>query len=78
MRIGKRATGCKVQGMNGEMKEDQAGKFWVKNKMVGYIDEDDSQLYGISPLTGYRERVETEPGKPPRESLEQWLKQFSN
>ena len=59
------------------MKEDQAGKFWNGNTMVGYIDEDDNRLYGISPLTGYRERIESEPGKQPRESLEQWLKSFS-
>ena len=35
------------------MKQDQTGKIWENNQMVGYIDEDTGELFGINPSTGY-------------------------
>lgn len=39
------------------MKQDQTGKIWKDNQMIGYIDEDTGALFGINPKTGFAEKI---------------------
>ena len=56
------------------MKQDQTGKIWENNQMVGYIDEDTGELFGINPSTGYAVFVSKEAGRDPFGKLKKWVK----
>lgn len=59
------------------MKQDREKRFWIKNEMVGYIDEDD-KLFGINPLSNSRQELRDYNEANPSETLSKWLKLFSN
>ena len=56
------------------MKQDQTGKIWFRNKLIGYIDKDTGDLYGINPLSGNAMKIKNWNGLNAVESLKKWLK----
>jgi hypothetical protein len=57
------------------MKQDQEGRIWKNNKMIGFVD--DEKLFGISPITGCALQVTSWNGLNAVEGLRIWLRPFT-